>query len=208
MNITDPWDIVEEFESKVANYAGSKYAVSTDNCTNALFLCLKYYNNPQNITIPKNTYISVPQAIIHAGYNLKFEDLKWSGMYQLKPFNIWDGSVRFKQNMYKGGLHCLSFHHRKPIGIGKGGMILTDDIEFRDWARVVRYEGRTYRVKYEDDVPKMVGWNMYMYPEQAEVGLELFEKYIEPDWKWEAFDDVGGSDSYTDLSKLEIFKEK
>ena len=201
MNITDPWDIVEEFESKVANYAGSKYAVSTDNCTNALFLCLKYYNNPQNITIPKNTYISVPQAIIHAGYNLKFEDLKWSGIYQLKPFNIWDGSVRFKRNMYKGGYHCLSFQHRKPIGIGKGGMILTDDIEFRDWARVARYEGRTYRVKYEDDVPKMVGWNMYMYPEQAEVGLELFVNYIEPD------DDECGNFSYTDLSELEIFKE-
>ena len=201
MNITDPWDIVEEFESKVANYAGSKYAVSTDNCTNALFLCLKYYNNPQNITIPKNTYISVPQAIIHAGYNLKFEDLKWSGIYQLKPFNIWDGSVRFKRNMYKGGYHCLSFQHRKPIGIGKGGMILTDDIEFRDWARVARYEGRTYRVKYVDDVPKMVGWNMYMYPEQAEVGLELFANYIEPD------EDAGGNFSYTDLSELEIFKE-
>lgn len=200
MNITDPWDIVEEFESRVANYAGSKYAVSTDNCTNALFLCLKYYNTPQNITIPKNTYISVPQTIIHAGYNLKFEDLTWSGIYQLKPFNIWDGSVRFKRNMYKGGYHCLSFHHRKPIGIGKGGMILTDDIEFRDWARVVRYEGRTYRVNYEDDVPTLIGWNMYMYPEQAEVGLKLFENYIETD-------DVGGNFSYNDLSELEIFKE-
>ena len=40
--INDPWDVVDAFEKKVAEYAGSKYAVSLDNCTNALFLCLKY----------------------------------------------------------------------------------------------------------------------------------------------------------------------
>ena len=38
----DPWDLVELFEKKIANYSGSKYAVSTDCCTNAIFLCLKY----------------------------------------------------------------------------------------------------------------------------------------------------------------------
>ena len=41
-NTEDPWDIVEAFENKVAKYAGSKYAVATDSCTNSLFLCLKY----------------------------------------------------------------------------------------------------------------------------------------------------------------------
>ena len=32
------WDNVEFFETLVANYAGSKYAVAVDSCTNALFL--------------------------------------------------------------------------------------------------------------------------------------------------------------------------
>ena len=36
--INDPWDIVEAFEDKVAKYAGSKYAVATDSCTNSLLL--------------------------------------------------------------------------------------------------------------------------------------------------------------------------
>ena len=40
--VSDPWDVVQIFENKVAEYAGSKYAVAVDSCTNAIFLCLKY----------------------------------------------------------------------------------------------------------------------------------------------------------------------
>tara|TARA_B100002019_G_scaffold139443_1_gene120135 strand:- start:1716 stop:2330 length:615 start_codon:yes stop_codon:yes gene_type:complete len=196
----DAWDAVELFEEKVSKYAGSKYAVSTDNCTDALFLCLKYFNQPRTITIPKKTYLSVPQTIIHAGYGVMFDDIEWSGVYQLKPFPIWDGATRFKKDMYKGGYHCLSFHIKKHIPIGKGGMILTDDIEFRDWARKARYEGRNYKVKYEDDRPDMIGWNMYMYPEQAVLGLELLDKHTEKP-------DCGGSDTYYDLSTLSIWND-
>tara|TARA_Y100000034_G_scaffold47728_1_gene58802 strand:- start:455 stop:1075 length:621 start_codon:yes stop_codon:yes gene_type:complete len=193
----DPWDVVELFESKVANYAGSKYAVSTDNCTDAIFLCLKYHRQ-RTITIPKKTYISVPQTIIYAGCSVLFDDIEWKGIYQLQPYSIWDGATRFRKNMYRGGYHCLSFHHRKHIPIGKGGMILTDDNKFKDWARIARYEGRSYRIKYEDDKPRMIGWNMYMTPEQAALGIMLLDEYEEQD-------DCGGSDSYYDLSKLEIF---
>ena len=33
---------VQVFEKKIAKYAGSKYAVSVDCCSDALYLCLKY----------------------------------------------------------------------------------------------------------------------------------------------------------------------
>ena len=42
--IEDAWDAVDLFERTIAEYAGSKYAVAIDNCTDALFLCLKYLN--------------------------------------------------------------------------------------------------------------------------------------------------------------------
>ena len=45
------WDNVDKFEEIIAEYAGSKYAVSVDNCTDALFLCLKYLNASGKITI-------------------------------------------------------------------------------------------------------------------------------------------------------------
>ena len=37
ISIEDPWDVVSAFEMLVADYAGSKYAVSVDSCTNAMF---------------------------------------------------------------------------------------------------------------------------------------------------------------------------
>ena len=40
--LDDAWDVVDLFEKKIAEYSGSKYAVSVDNCTDAIFLCLKY----------------------------------------------------------------------------------------------------------------------------------------------------------------------
>jgi dTDP-4-amino-4,6-dideoxygalactose transaminase len=53
--INNPWDVVRIFEEKVAEYAGSKYAIAVDNCTNALFLCLKYSKYKGEVTIPAKT---------------------------------------------------------------------------------------------------------------------------------------------------------
>ena len=59
----DPWDIVALFESKIATFCGSKYAVALDSCTNALFLSLKFKDiSNQILSIPKHTYLSVPQV--------------------------------------------------------------------------------------------------------------------------------------------------
>lgn len=38
----DPRDVIDIFESKVAKFAGSKYAITVDCCSHATFLCLKY----------------------------------------------------------------------------------------------------------------------------------------------------------------------
>ena len=176
-NLKDPWDIVDLFERKIATYAGSKYAVSVDNCTNALFLCLKYLNATGEITIPSHTYVSVPCTIINAGCQIKFKNVEWSGCYQLEPYPIYDGAVRFKKGMYvQDSYYCLSFHIRKHVPIGKGGMILCNDIDAYNWFKMARYEGRHTNLTYKDDYFDIIGWNMYMTPEQAHRGIELFEK--------------------------------
>ena len=195
-DIQDPWDVVDAFEDKIAKYAGSKYAVSVDNCTNAMFMCLKYLNAKGTITLPKKTYLSVPGLVIHAGCKVKFEDIEWSGVYRLDPYPVVDGATRFTKDMYiPGTFHCLSFHIRKVLAIGKGGMILTDDKEAADWFRRARYEGRNNREAHDsiDDI-WILGWNFYIPPEQAGYGIELFDKLPEKN------DDTGGSWKYKDLS--------
>ena len=39
------YKITEEFEEKLADYTGSKYAIALDNMSNALFLALYYEKN-------------------------------------------------------------------------------------------------------------------------------------------------------------------
>ena len=72
-NVSDAWGVVDLFEKKIAKYAGSKYAVTVDNCTNALFLCLKYLNASGTVVLPSRTWISVPCTVMHAGCKVKFE---------------------------------------------------------------------------------------------------------------------------------------
>ncbi len=205
-NVSNAWGVVNLFEKKMAEYAGSKYAVSVDSCTNALYLCLKYLKAKGTIILPSKTWISVPCSVIQSGCKVEFEDIEWSGAYQLKPYPIWDGAVRMKRGMFKSGsYHCLSFHIRKHIPIGKGGMILTDNKEAYDWFRTVRYEGRTMSedginyVMYKDDVIKSQGWNMYMTPEQAARGLELIENIKDDN------PDQESSGSCKNLKELNIY---
>ena len=76
--------------------------------------------------------------------------------------------------MYDSGtFQCISFSANKILNIGKGGMIFTDNIEAVKWFKRARYEGREEMPLMDQEVFDMVGWNMYMTPEQASRGLVL-----------------------------------
>ncbi len=194
----NPYSIVNEFEECIAEYTGAPYAVAVDSCTNAIFLCCKYIG-VNEVRIPKKTYLSVPMSIIHAGGAVNFEDREWSGAYQLLPYCLWDASMRFTSGMYvRDSYMCLSFHIKKHLKIGKGGMILTDNYTAAEWFKKARYEGRREKPYHEDDID-MLGWNMYMTPEQAARGLSLMQN-MAPDNK-----DL--TDNYKDLTEFTIFKK-
>lgn len=175
---TNPYQAVIDLEERISKWAGSKYAVATDSCTSAIFLSLMYRRKEiggiGEVTIPRLTYPSVPCSIIHAGGTVKFSKGTWQGVYQLNPLKIIDGALRFRKNMYEGGLHCLSFHIKKLLPIGRGGMILTDSLRARDWLRKARFDGRS-PIPLSQDNFTMLGWNCYMTPEQGSRGCQLFE---------------------------------
>lgn len=200
----NPYKIIKMFEEEVAEYTGAKYAVAVDSCTNALFLCCKYLN-VGNVTIPSKTYLSVPMSIIHAGGTVVFDKRKttnlWKGIYQLYPYPIYDSAKRFTSNMYiENSFMCLSFHIKKHLDIGKGGMILTDNETAVGWFKKARYEGRSEKY-YKDDNIDMLGWNMYMTPEQAARGLMLMQNYPKK------VEDLYEKNGYEDLTEFKIFKD-
>jgi hypothetical protein len=220
--------VVEMFEEAVAEFAGSRYGVAVDSCTTAIFLSLLWEVDPNEpatpeyqgfIGIPKRTYISVPHSIKRAGFGINFEPRTWQGAYPLHGTPIIDSALRFRQGMYQenqleagfdwpGGSdsenrgkvkYCVSFHMRKHIKIGRGGMILTDDHWFVEWAQKMRFDGRTGSIPFTQDTGiEYPGLNAYMLPEQAARGLQLLEAH-----------DPNAPDLtpvYPDLSVLPVFQ--
>lgn len=180
----DPREIIDIFENKIAEFAGSKYAVLTDCCSHGIFLSLKYIQSKnelhqnQKIIIPNRTYISTPMQIMHVGCQVEFEDIEWSGVYQLKPTRVYDGAVRWTKNMYVGdnALQVVSFQFKKRIPIGKGGVILTDDEEAAKMLKLMSYDGRDLTLPYDHpEHIKTLGYHMYMTPEDAARGIMLMD---------------------------------
>lgn len=203
----NPYQVVIDFEEAIAKYCGSKYAVAVESCTSAIFLSLIYMRQvnewkfPGPIVIPARTYPGVACSVIHAGFFIReFSQEKWEGEYEIGYTDVWDAALRFKRGMYHGGLQCLSFHIKKHLKIGRGGAILTDDLDAVNWLRRARFDGRNPVPLLEDNFT-MLGYNMYMQPDQAARGLQLLQALGNRE-----LDDLRVEDQkYPDLSKFPIY---
>lgn len=199
----NPFKINKMFEEELCEYTNAPYCVVVDSCTNALLLSLLYHRASGKITIPKRTYLSVPQAIILAGAEPMFKDIDWSGQYYLEPYPIIDSAKRLTSDMYIPGTYmCLSFHIKKTLPIGKGGAILCDNLEAVEWFKQMRYEGRSEANYWEDNI-KLTGYNFYMTPEEAARGLALMLNYPKEVPDLSENDGLG----YRDLTEFDVFKK-
>lgn len=193
----NPHYVTRMLESALCEYTGAPYAVAVNSCTMALLLAVKWHLRNENwccprcetverpttgvhISIPKRTYVSVPQSIIHAGGVPVFRDEDWLGSYQLKPLPVWDCARWFTGGMYRIGAHekpgwthhvagavfCVSFHTSKILADTQGGAILHDDPEADAWYRRARFDGRTEGVPPAQDTFTL-GYHCYMSPDVA-----------------------------------------
>jgi dTDP-4-amino-4,6-dideoxygalactose transaminase len=223
----NPHQVTKDFERALCEYTGAPYAVAVNSCTMALLLAvawhiekgdrLQYYEGIDKpcVQIPKRTYVSVPQAIIHAGGWPTFRDEEWTGAYRLRPLRVFDSARLFTSGMYErvafemdlkscgdnsiSGMVCVSFHWSKTLGIQQGGAILHDDREADAWLRRARFDGRTEGVPPSMDKFTQIGWHCYMSPEVAAEGLmrlSLLPQHNDP----------LPNDDYPDLSQMPIFQ--
>jgi len=103
----NPFDKVHEFERVVADYSGAPYSIATDCCSHAIFLSAIYYKQKHGactVTMPKNTYVSAPMQMIHAGFDVEFtgdyDDPTYNEMqsfgdriplaFEFDPLNQWN----------------------------------------------------------------------------------------------------------------------
>ena len=165
---------ITEFESALAEFTGAPYAVMTDCCTHAIELCLRV-DRVKRCSIPAHTYLSVPMTLHKLDIAFDYTDIEWLGEYQLTGTRVWDSARLLKQDMYRAGqLQCLSFGYGKPLEIGRGGAILTDDVEVYDTLIQQRYDGRDLTISpWENQKIFRIGYHYKPTIEEAVKGLEL-----------------------------------
>lgn len=168
-----------EFEQALSKYTGSPYAVMTDCCTHAIELCLRW-DRVTHCTFTPYTYLSIPMTMHKLGIDYTYADEEyqnWVGEYRFFGTRIWDSARRLERDMYRPGmLQCLSFGHGKPLQIGRGGAILTDDVEIYDQLSHARYDGRDLSITpWNEQLTFKVGYHYKPTPEEAIKGLEMLD---------------------------------
>jgi dTDP-4-amino-4,6-dideoxygalactose transaminase len=171
------FDKIFEFESQLAEFVGSPYAVMTDCCTHAIELCLRY-EQVRYCEFTAFTYLSIPMTMHKLGISYKLIPDYWTGEYRFQNTCIWDSARRLEQNMYRSGMmQCLSFGFDKPLSIGRGGAILLDNRNAYDALIEMRYDGRNLNIRpWPEQKTFRVGYHYKPTPEEAVKGLILLNQ--------------------------------
>ncbi len=214
---------VVAFESEVAAYCGTKYAVGVASGTDALILALKALDigpGDEVITTPF-TFFATAESISIVGAKPVFVDvdpktycinpeliegkitkktkaiipvhlfgqcadmdriLEIAKLNNLKVIEdtaqAMGATYKGKQAGSMGDIGCLSFFPSKNLGgFGDGGMIITDNKELADKARMLRVHGSTIRY-----IHSAIGMNSRLDAFQAailRVKLKYLNKWLE-----------------------------
>jgi len=188
---------VKVFEERIAEFFGAKYGVATDCCTHALELSLRY-TKATLMSTPIRTYISVPLLSKKLDIQHQWRNYEWKDYYYITN-NIIDAAVLWKEKSYiPETFMCLSFQFQKPLSLGRGGMILTDNKEASLELKKMSYDGRLPDKPWMEQNIDTMGYHYYMTPETAEEGIWKFHDSLFKNKKW-SFKD------YPDLTKMKIF---
>jgi len=195
------FNTVTEFENQVAEFFGAPYAIAVDACTHGVELCLRY-TNADSISVPKNTYLSIPFLFHKLNIELEWRNEDWKDYYYVTD-TVVDAAVLWKRGSYVPGTFMnLSFQFQKHLSLGRGGMILTDNQEAAIQLKKMSYDGRLPNIPWRDQNIDTIGYHYYMTPETAQLGLEKLPLAIEtPPRQWTVND-------WPDLTQMTIFQQK
>ena len=95
---------VIQFEEKIADYVGAKYAVTFNSATSAIFLLL--LNKNITVGIPSILPPVVVNAIVTSGNQYKFyDDIKWVGnsyvLHHFEDYKVVDSAQKLEKNQFK-----------------------------------------------------------------------------------------------------------
>lgn len=195
------FNTVTEFENQVAEFFGAPYAIAIDACTHGVELCLRY-TNADSISVPKNTYLSIPFLFDKLNIELEWRNEDWKDYYYVTD-SVVDAAVLWKRNSYvPGTFMSLSFQYQKHLSLGRGGMILTDNEQAAIQLKKMTYDGRLPNIPWRDQDIDTIGYHYYMTPETAQLGLDKLQVAIEATPRQWTVND------WPDLTQMTVFKQK
>ena len=193
------FEVVTEFENKVAEFFGAPYAIAVDSCTHGVELALRY-TEADYIRVPQRTYLSIPFLANKLQIDLFWKDENWQDYYYVTE-DVIDAAVLWKPNSYIPGTFMgISFQYQKHLSLGRGGIILTDNEEAAIQMKKMSYDGRLPNIPWRDQNIDTIGYHYYMTPETAQLGLDKLPQAIQtPPRQWVVSD-------WPDLTQMNIFK--
>jgi dTDP-4-amino-4,6-dideoxygalactose transaminase len=197
------FEVITEFEKKIASFFGSPYAIAVDSCTHGIELCLRY-TGEKRISVPNRTYLSIPMLANKMGLELEWRDEEWQDYYTLNydDRRIIDAAVLWRKNSYIPNTYmCLSFQFQKHLSLGRGGIILCDNEEDAKELKKMSYDGRIPDTPWRDQNIESFGYHYYMTPETAKLGLNKLEEAINTEPKKWVYTD------WPDLTKMKVFRK-
>jgi len=198
------FDIVGEFEKRIADFFGSPYAVAVDCCTHGLELCLRL-SQVRSINVPHRTYLSVPLLAEKLKIKREWKNENWKDYYFITDtssrWKIIDAAVLWERNSYIAGTYmCISFQFQKHLSLGRGGVILTDSETSAEELKKMSYDGRIPNVPWREQNIETIGYHYYMTPETAQKGLDKLPSAIETTPREWVVND------WPDLTQMKVFK--
>jgi perosamine synthetase len=245
---------VMEFEKRVADYVGAKYALATSNCTTALHLALVALGigAGDEVLVPSYSFIASANSILHAGATPVFVDID-ARTYNLDPnllqekitprtkaimpvhqiglaadldtihqiadkhhlvviedaATIIGGTYKDKKIGAHSAAVCFSFHPRKAITTGEGGMVTTNDPEIAQQIEMLRSHGANISDYVRHGADKVVieeypvlGYNYRLTDIQGAIGVEQMKKL---DWILQRRLEIGEryNQAFADLEFIE-----
>lgn len=181
---------VPEFEERLADYLGFKYAVACNSGYSAILLATRALELKE-IIVPTLTMVASATGAKHAGAKVEFCDVNERGLMEGrygKPIMtvdlygklatarsdiiVEDAAEAFGKLPYYGTIVCFSFYVNKFLTTGNGGACLTNDEGLAKEMKLLRhhyYDGTTY-IHLKD------GYNVSMTGMQAAMGIAQLER--------------------------------
>ena len=163
--------IIEEFEGVVADLFGTKHAVAVSSGTMADTIALAVLKNlnpeKKKVAVPALTFIAQVNSIIYNGlepafYDVSPNEIPEEGLLCDFPVDLLGRMAHLERRGVPmiedaceamgskfngkyagtyGDMGTFSFYDSHSVGLGEGGMIVTDNKEYADLARVLRNHG-------------------------------------------------------------------